>query len=114
MTTGHALYPQSTRMHSAKTVMSGDRSLSRHAHNGCDFSFWSPQLAASFISIHMCNGRYWHLADIVGAATFCPLLDHNGQRSILVLQGLSANDPSATLVVRCGNSFDAGFDPLPK
>jgi hypothetical protein len=55
-------------MHSAKTVMSGDRSLSRHAHNGCDFSFWSPQLAASFISIHMCNGRYWQ---IVLQKSFC-------------------------------------------
>jgi hypothetical protein len=27
------------------------------------------------------NVRYWHLADIRGSATFCPLLDKSGQIS---------------------------------
>jgi hypothetical protein len=29
----------------------------------------------------------------------------------LARDGLSAFDPSATLAVHCGNSFDAGFSP---
>jgi hypothetical protein len=41
----------------------------------------------------------------------CPLLDNSGQRWILARDGLSAFDPSATLAVRCGNGFDAGFSP---
>jgi hypothetical protein len=41
----------------------------------------------------------------------CPLLDQSGQRSILAGDGLSAFDPTATLVVRCSNSFNAGFSP---
>jgi hypothetical protein len=52
-----------------------------------------------------------HLADILGAATFCPLSDNSGQTWILAGDGLSANDPSATLAVHCGNGFDAGFSP---
>src|ERR1035441_839363 len=40
--------------------------------------------------------QYRHLADILGAATFCPLSDNSGQRWILVRDGLSANDPYAT------------------
>jgi hypothetical protein len=39
----------------------------------------------------------------------CPLLDNSGQRWILARDGLSADDPSATLAVHCGNDFDAGF-----
>jgi hypothetical protein len=50
-------------------------------------------------------------ADILGAATFCPLSDNSGQTWILAGDGLSANDPSATLAVHCGNGFDAGFSP---
>src|ERR1035437_3540823 len=34
-----------------------------------------------------------HLADILGAATFCPLSDNGGQTWILAGDGLSANDP---------------------
>src|SRR5450759_5232302 len=41
----------------------------------------------------------------------CPLLDQSGQRWILAGDGLSANDPTATLAVHCGNRFDAGFNP---
>jgi hypothetical protein len=41
----------------------------------------------------------------------CPLLDQSGQPSILAGDGLSANDPTATLAVHCGNGFDAGFSP---
>jgi hypothetical protein len=33
------------------------------------------------------------------------------KRTILACDGLSANDPSATLAVHCGNGFDAGFSP---
>src|ERR1039458_191529 len=33
-----------------------------------------------------------HLADILGAATFCPLSDNSGQTCILAGDGLSAND----------------------
>jgi hypothetical protein len=39
------------------------------------------------------------------------LLDQSGQRWILARGGLSAFDPTATLAVRCGNGFDAGFSP---
>jgi hypothetical protein len=49
------------------------------------------------------------LADILGAATFCPLSDNSGQTWILTGDGLSAYDPSATVVVHCGNGFDAGL-----
>jgi len=42
---------------------------------------------------------------------FCPLSDNSGQRPILARRGLSANDPTATLAVHCGNDFDAGFNP---
>ena len=41
----------------------------------------------------------------------CPLLDQSGQRRIIGRDGLSANDPTATLAVHCGNGFDAGFSP---
>jgi hypothetical protein len=36
---------------------------------------------------------------------------NNGQIWILGRDGLSANDPTATLAVRCGNGFDTGFSP---
>jgi len=44
-------------------------------------------------------------------AHICPLLDQSGQRWILARIDLSANDPTATLAVHCGNGFDAGFSP---
>jgi hypothetical protein len=37
--------------------------------------------------------------------------DNSGQRWILARAGLSAFDPTATLAVRCGNGFDADFNP---
>jgi hypothetical protein len=43
------------------------------------------------------NVRYW---------------SNNGQSWILARYGLSANDPTATFAVRCGNGFDAGFSPI--
>jgi hypothetical protein len=46
--------------------------------------------------------------------TFVGYWTNNGQKAAQRLNGSAAIDPSATLVVRCGNSFDAGFDPLPK
>jgi hypothetical protein len=36
---------------------------------------------------------------------------HSGQKWILACNGLSANDPTATLVVHCGKGFDASFSP---
>ena len=39
-------------------------------------------------------GRYWR---------------HSGHWSSLALNGSVANDPSATVVVHCGNGFDAGL-----
>jgi len=42
---------------------------------------------------------------------FCPLSDNRGQQWIFARDGLSANDPSATLAVHCGIGFDAGFSP---
>jgi hypothetical protein len=42
------------------------------------------------------NGRYW---------------TNNGQGAALGLNGSATIDPSATLAVRCGNGFDAGFSP---
>src|ERR1039457_1245273 len=44
-------------------------------------------------------------------APVCPLSDNSGQTWILAWDGLSANDPTATLAVHCGNGFDAGFSP---
>src|SRR5450755_2115552 len=44
----------------------------------------------------------------------CPLSDNSGQTPISARDGLSANDPTATLAVHCGNGFDAGFSPLSK
>jgi hypothetical protein len=44
-------------------------------------------------------------------ARVCPLLDQSGQSWILAREGLSANDPTATLAVHCGNGFGAGFSP---
>jgi len=40
--------------------------------------------------------RDWHLADIRGTATFCPLSDNSGQSSVLAGDWLSANDPKWT------------------
>jgi hypothetical protein len=59
-------------------------------------------LAASFNSKQGCDVAYWHKADIRGTATFCPLLDKNGQNPILARDGLSANDPKRTSVAHCG------------
>jgi hypothetical protein len=36
---------------------------------------------------------------------------NNGQTANFSPDGLSADDPTATLAVHCGNGFDAGFDP---
>jgi len=36
---------------------------------------------------------------------------NSGQGAALVLVGSVANDPTATLAVHCGNSFDANFSP---
>ena len=45
-------------------------------------------------------------------ARVCPLLDQQRTKvGILAGDGLSANDPTATLAVHCGNGFDAGFSP---
>src|ERR1017187_5902375 len=38
-------------------------------------------------------------------------LSNNGQISIFARDDLSANDPTATIAVHCGNGFDAGFSP---
>ena len=47
------------------------------------------------------------LSEQSSCARVCPLTE----RSILAGAGLSANDPTATLAVHCGNGFDAGFSP---
>src|SRR5664279_4610587 len=52
--------------------------------------------AIAAVSRTLIHVRFWHLADIRGTATFCPLPDQSGQRSILAGDGLSANDPTAT------------------
>jgi hypothetical protein len=36
---------------------------------------------------------------------------YRDQRWIFARDGLSANDPTATLAVQCGNGFDAGLSP---
>src|SRR5450759_3449748 len=51
------------------------------------------------------------LSEQSSCARVCPLTDQSGQRSILAGAGLSANDPTATLAVHCGNGFDASFSP---
>jgi hypothetical protein len=40
------------------------------------------------------------------------LLDQSGQMWILARDRLSANDPTATLALHCGNGFDASFAPI--
>ena len=55
--------------------------------------------------------RYLHLADIPTGPAFVRYWGNSGQRWILACDGLSAFDPSATLDVHRGNSFDAGFSP---
>jgi hypothetical protein len=47
----------------------------------------------------------------ISFASFCPLLGKSGQPWILARDGLSANDPTATLAVHCGDGFDTGFSP---
>jgi hypothetical protein len=42
-------------------------------------------------------------------ARVCPLLDQSGQKWILARNRLSANDPTATFSVHCGNNFGVGF-----
>src|SRR5664280_3669065 len=37
-----------------------------------------PHLAASFFLFRTRDVRYWHLTDIRGTATICPLLDQSG------------------------------------
>jgi hypothetical protein len=69
-------------------------------------------LAASlFLSGLRVRGRYWHLADIPAAAANVRFWTNNGQKWILACDGLSANDPTATSAVHCGNGFDTGFSP---
>jgi hypothetical protein len=45
-------------------------------------------------------------------ALVCPLLDKSGQRLTLARDGLSANDPTATLAVHCGNVFEPVSAPF--
>ena len=54
-------------------------------------------LAASFISKHMHDVAFWHLADNRGTATFCPLLDKSGHWSALPLNAPVVNDPSGSI-----------------
>jgi len=44
-------------------------------------------------------------------ARVCPLSDQSGHDRFWLGTRLSANDPTATLAVRCGNVFDDGFSP---
>jgi hypothetical protein len=57
------------------------------------------------------EARFWHKADKPIAPQFVCYWGNNGQKSALGLNGLSANDPTATLDLQCGNGFDAGFSP---
>jgi hypothetical protein len=41
--------------------------------------------------------RYWHLADIRGTATICPLSDNSGHCWISARDGSVANDPKRPL-----------------
>jgi hypothetical protein len=50
-------------------------------------------------------------ADLPAASANWSLLDQSGQKWILARDGLSANDPTATLAVHCGNGFDADLSP---
>jgi hypothetical protein len=55
-------------------------------------------LAASFLFLYQSRDvAYWHIADIRGTATICPLLDKSGQQWIFARDGLSAFDPTATI-----------------
>jgi hypothetical protein len=53
--------------------------------------------------------RYWHLADKPTAPAFVRYRSNSGQTANFSPDGLSANDPSATVAVHCGNGFDAGL-----
>jgi hypothetical protein len=57
---------------------------------------------------------HWSLMALSGqssCASVCPLLDQSRQKWILACDDLSANDPTATFALHCGNGFDAGFSP---
>src|ERR1017187_6594990 len=55
--------------------------------------------------------QYRHKADIPAATAFVRYWGNSGQIWILTRVGLSANEPTATLAVHCGNRFDAVFSP---
>jgi hypothetical protein len=57
-------------------------------------------LAVFFISNQAPNVAYWHKADIRGTATFCPLLDKNGQNPILARDALSVMTQSGHSILQ--------------
>ena len=54
-------------------------------------------LRAQFGLLGRLNVRFWHIADIRGIATFCPLLDKSGHWPVPALNGSVAKDPFRTL-----------------
>src|ERR1019366_1600423 len=67
-----------------------------HESGCCLLQRMSPSLAHRVISLRC---KIWSL------------LGNSGQRRLLACDALSVFDPSATLDVHRGNSFDAGFSP---
>ena len=53
----------------------------------------------------------WHIADNPAAPAFVRYWTTADKSGFWPRDGLSAFDPTATLAVRCGNGFDAGFSP---
>ena len=60
---------------------------------------------------HFANVRSWHMTAFVAPQNLGRYRTNNGQRAALGLDLSAAIDPSATVVVHCGNGFDAGFSP---
>jgi hypothetical protein len=73
-------------------------------HKGALFS----QIARC-VSVGM--SAFWDLADIPATPAFVCYWSNSGHWPKRALSGSVANDPTATLAVRCGNGFDAGFSP---
>jgi hypothetical protein len=53
----------------------------------------------------------WHIAAFAATHHFVAYWSNNGQSFAQKLNRCAAIDPSATLAVHCGNTFDAGFSP---
>jgi hypothetical protein len=59
----------------------------------------------------MWSDRFWQSRSFLALQYFGSYWSNSGHWSARALNGLVANDPTATLAVHCGKGFDAGFSP---